>query len=187
MYGLMPETYQIHWRFGQQNIFPSIDPVVEDRNCQRRTNRGHQMGREGGIEGDRGGETRWGEGRQVGRASTSLLLYLSRVFDSGGPRARELQLGEQARQPLINNSAGRWRRGGRGRPDRSGLLAASPSESVGPPPPLAPPAVAAVAVRSMSRKAPYYCAYNKSLLHCSPAAVPLSPSLPLSLSAKPLH
>ena len=55
-----------------------------------------------------------------------VIILLSRVFDSGGPRARELQLGEQARQPLINNSAGRWRRGGRGRPDRSGLLAASP-------------------------------------------------------------
>ena len=125
-------------------------------------------------------------GGQVGGAGQVPHCYyiISRVFDSGGQRAKELQLGEQARQPLINNSAGRWRRGGRGRPDRNGLLAASPCESVGPPPFLAPPAVAAVAIRSMSRKAPYYCAYNKSLLHCSPA-VPLS--LFLSLSAKPLH
>ena len=145
-------------------------------------------GREGGIGGDRGGETSWREG-QVGGASTPLLLYyIKSVRQRRAKSERAATWGSKhARLSSIIQPAG----GGeadateRDRTETAAAgLAASPSESVRPPPSLhslsrLPPAAA---IRSISRKAPYYCAYNKSLLHCPPPPQSLSSSLYVTLS-----
>ena len=96
-------------------------------------------GREGGIEGDRGGETRWREERQVSRASTSLLLYYYQECSTAVGQEREsCNLGSKhdSLSSIIQPAGGGAEDGG-GRTEVA-FLRPPPCESVGPPPSLTP-------------------------------------------------